>query len=309
MLASTSQRLSELPGTAQAMRDGAVNLDAARAISKAAERLPAAAIDELDQLVVDQVSRGANRAQVVDAVEEFVTANSPSAEAREAALWCTRHAWAGRVESGAVQAHAELDPVGGDRFLTTLQALSRPTGTDDERTQAQRMADALVTMADLALAAAGTEDHDGVTATVSVHVALADLVAGEGTARLGAYGPTTAASARIVGCDANVSRIVMGPSGQPVDVGRASRAPTAAQRRAVRARDRTCVGCGSMLGLHVHHIRHWVNGGPSDLDNLVLLCFSCHNALHRLDWTVRWDPDGAAWVDRATERRPPRHPR
>jgi hypothetical protein len=52
-------------------------------------------------------------------------------------------------------------------------------------------------------------------------------------------------------------------------------------RRALEHRDRCCVvpGCGATRGLHAHHIRHWEDGGATDLDNLVLLC-PYHHRLH-----------------------------
>lgn len=52
-------------------------------------------------------------------------------------------------------------------------------------------------------------------------------------------------------------------------------------RRALEHRDRCCAvpGCGATRGLHAHHIVHWEDGGPTDLDNLVLLC-PFHHRLH-----------------------------
>jgi hypothetical protein len=47
-----------------------------------------------------------------------------------------------------------------------------------------------------------------------------------------------------------------------------------------------------------HHVRHWVDGGPTDLSNLVLLCRHHHRTLHAGDW--RLHPDSASpglfWV-------------
>ncbi|MGO1181738.1 MAG: HNH endonuclease signature motif containing protein [Micrococcaceae bacterium] len=35
-----------------------------------------------------------------------------------------------------------------------------------------------------------------------------------------------------------------------------------------------------------HHIRHWAEGGPTDLDNLVLLCPGCHRLVHQGKYTI-----------------------
>ncbi|MGH3665418.1 MAG: HNH endonuclease, partial [Egibacteraceae bacterium] len=81
------------------------------------------------------------------------------------------------------------------------------------------------------------------------------------------------------------------------------RDPTPAQRKAVIARDRHCVGCGAAASAcQIHHIRHWGRGGRTDLANLVLACWTCHHNLHHNDWAVVRRPDGRY-------RAGPRHPR
>ena len=54
-------------------------------------------------------------------------------------------------------------------------------------------------------------------------------------------------------------------------------------RRALEHRHPTCAvpGCGATRGLHAHHIRHWEDGGPTELDNLVLACPYHHRLHHR----------------------------
>ncbi|KAA0093143.1 HNH endonuclease [Mycolicibacterium sp. P1-18] len=69
--------------------------------------------------------------------------------------------------------------------------------------------------------------------------------------------------------------------GQVIGSGRATRQISRRLRRALEHRDRCCVvpGCGATRGLHAHHIRHWEDGGPTELGNLVLLC-PFHHRLH-----------------------------
>ncbi|MUL80815.1 MULTISPECIES: HNH endonuclease signature motif containing protein [unclassified Mycolicibacterium] len=70
-------------------------------------------------------------------------------------------------------------------------------------------------------------------------------------------------------------------SGQLIGSGRTTRQISRRLRRALEHRDRMCVapGCGATRGLHAHHIRHWEDGGPTELHNLVLLC-PYHHRLH-----------------------------
>ncbi len=76
--------------------------------------------------------------------------------------------------------------------------------------------------------------------------------------------------------------------GEVIGSGRATRLINRRLRRALEHRDRACVvpGCGATRGLHAHHIRHWEDGGPTELANLVLLCPYHHQSHHRGDITV-----------------------
>jgi uncharacterized protein DUF222/HNH endonuclease len=69
--------------------------------------------------------------------------------------------------------------------------------------------------------------------------------------------------------------------GRVIASGRATRTVSRRLRRALEHRDRCCVipGCGATRGLHAHHIRHWEDGGLTELDNLVLVC-PYHHRLH-----------------------------
>ena len=81
-----------------------------------------------------------------------------------------------------------------------------------------------------------------------------------------------------------------------LDIGRESRTPTAAQRRAVVARDRHCQYPDCRAPAHwcdVHHIVEWDDGGPTDLVNLVLLCRRHHVAVHEGRKRLIRNPDGS----------------
>jgi hypothetical protein len=115
-------------------------------------------------------------------------------------------------------------------------------------------------------------------------------------------------------CDAEIARVVLGPAGEVLDLGRTSRLPSPAQRRALAVRDGGCVfpGCDRPPGwCQAHHRRHWVDGGRTDLGNLLLLCAFHHRLIHEGQW--RLDPDGAGgWTATAPDgrrlHRPARRP-
>ncbi|RPF21638.1 HNH endonuclease signature motif containing protein [Myceligenerans xiligouense] len=97
---------------------------------------------------------------------------------------------------------------------------------------------------------------------------------------------------RRITCDCEVTRIVFGPDGAVLDVGRAQRTVTGPMRRAVIARDKHCVwpGCDQPPSrCEVHHaVRHWADGGGTSVDNAALLCWHHHDRVDGQGITMRW---------------------
>ncbi|HKU38404.1 MAG TPA: HNH endonuclease signature motif containing protein, partial [Polyangiales bacterium] len=89
-------------------------------------------------------------------------------------------------------------------------------------------------------------------------------------------------------CDASLIEITENAAGEPLKLGRKSRTVSTALRRALAARDRGCrfPGCTNQRFLDAHHIQHWVDGGRTDLDNLVLLCRRHHRFLHEYGYSI-----------------------
>ena len=222
-----------------------------------------------------------------------------------------------RHADGTVSFHLHLDAVGAERFSTAVEAhvqADRPAG--DERTRAQRLADGAVQLADTALATGTTPQLRGVKPQVVVKVDAEDLATGEGSAELGSGSLVSAARARWLACDGAIARVVMGPDGVPLDVGRDHRLATRGIRRAAEVRDGGCVfaGCGAPTWwCDVHHLVHWLDGGPTSLENSALLCERHHTKVHsgfRVDrrpdgrWHT-WRPDGTEITTPAPLRWPP----
>jgi Domain of unknown function (DUF222)/HNH endonuclease len=178
---------------------------------------------------------------------------------------------------------------------------------------AARRADALVSLLRTALAQPDLPDLADDSTKVLLHVDH-DLLAGHtdvGRSHL-AHGPSVpVATARRLCCDALVRPLVFGRDGQPLDLGRATRTVSRAQRRALRYRDGGCTfpGCEAKFFLDAHHVVHWADGGSTDLTNLALLCRHHHRLHHEGGYVIAmvdrrprfYRPDG-------TEIRPPDPP-
>ena len=97
-------------------------------------------------------------------------------------------------------------------------------------------------------------------------------------------GRGTAADLRYLLCDCKVIPVVFNGESQPLDLGRDRRCVTLAQRRAVAARDRGCAhpGCQRKPAFcQVHHIVEWMNGGETNIEDLVMLCRTHHRMIHQ----------------------------
>lgn len=89
--------------------------------------------------------------------------------------------------------------------------------------------------------------------------------------------------------------VLGGAPSQPLDLGRTTRVITPSQRLALAVRDGGCVfpDCDRPLAwCEGHHVWHWLDGGPTDLANLVLLCRAHHRAVHEGGWQLVREPDG-----------------
>ena len=108
----------------------------------------------------------------------------------------------------------------------------------------------------------------------------------------------TDAERRYLTCDATCE-VWFERHGEVIGAGRATRQINRRLRRALEHRDRMCAvpGCGATRGLHAHHIRHWEDGGPTELDNLVLVCPYHHRLHHRGVITITGPADALVVTD------------
>ena len=126
----------------------------------------------------------------------------------------------------------------------------------------------------------------------------AAVLAETGVAWAAWMGPLTITAARHLACDGQVSTVILDDHGAPLDVGLTSRTATRKQRRALAVRDGGCAfpGCGAPASwCEGHHIVHWVDGGLTDIDNLVLLCGHHHRLIHHDGWEVQIGDDRHPW--------------
>jgi len=155
-----------------------------------------------------------------------------------------------------------------------------------------RMADALVEFVTGSSAGSGSD-----LTTLVVHADASALIGEEPEA--GPWLAETESGRRLpseairrLACDGRIEW-VLERDGRPFGIGRRGRAARGALRRLVRHRDRgRCrfPGCGRRGKLASHHLRHWADGGPTTLDNLVTLCGAHHRLVHEGGWRTTGEP-------------------
>jgi hypothetical protein len=190
---------------------------------------------------------------------------------------------------------AELPAAQGAIVASALQRVTDTLpvmpGEEDPSYVDARRADALVAVCSSRLA----DDADPDRATVVVHARIGDLAATHGSVEIGDGGRIHPESARRLLCDSRVQTVLEDQEGEPLRLGRLSREPSASMMRLLRHRDGECrfPGCGARRFTQAHHIVWWGDGGPTDLDNLILLCFFHHRLVHEHGWAVHRDESGS----------------
>jgi hypothetical protein len=94
-------------------------------------------------------------------------------------------------------------------------------------------------------------------------------------------------------CDCSMVVVTEDANGSPLDVGRKQRTVSTQLRRALYARDRGCTfpGCHRKRYLDGHHLKHWINGGETNPDNMTLLCTHHHRSLHEGAFSIVREAD------------------
>jgi len=292
----TAAALERAPVVRDALRSGELPSSAVGILVEAREEHP----DAFDLAAPDLVERAtsvsadelrrvvAEWSQVVDDAEGGELDRLARLRERRSLTVCP-------MPSGMVRLAGELDPETGEPVVAALRAMvdagfRGPGSVGDGRTSGQRYADALSELAERYLSSRDRPSVAGERPTVTVTIDADALARTRGVGRLDHAGVVPARVARMLACDAGIQRVVLGPSSEPLDVGRRTPVVPPAMRRALIARDGGCrfPGCDRPPSwADAHHARHWADGGATAIANLVLLCREHHRLIHDGMFSVR----------------------
>jgi hypothetical protein len=181
-----------------------------------------------------------------------------------------------------------MDPEAGAALKSAIDGVSKRRGQDDSRTPKQRRVDALTEIVYHAMDEGKLPKRNGVRPHITVMTTLEGLKGelGAAASELEPGMPISSKTVQRLACDGTLSRVLKADS-VVVDVGRATRAISPAQHRALKAQHRGCCGPGCDRPINwttPHHIEFWARGGPSDLPNLLPLCYYHHRLVHEGGW-------------------------
>ena len=192
-----------------------------------------------------------------------------------------------------------------DKYLKTAVSPPRQDETDADGVlppAATRNAEALHQLVAGYGASPEAATRHGHTATLDLVVDI-ETLQGKDTGRVPTLEgrPVSLAWARFLACE---TRVIPGvfdyATGEAVELGRALRLPNVALRRKLELEQPGgCAweGCGRPVSwCEAHHLQHWVDGGPTDAENLILLCRFHHGRIHTVNWTVTKTGPGRAHI-------------
>ncbi len=276
-ISTVARRLEEFPRCVQGMREGRLSLDQVGVIAAGAgagsdehyaELAAVATVSQLRTAVrleprPDPEPQPEVRRSITRTATDTATSWRITLPHDEAAIF-----------DAALQSHLDAVITEWKQDNGAAPSEGRPPMPDT--------ADAFVRLVETGWDAEAARRPHGQRTTVVVHV---DVEKRSGALHLGPL--LSDAERQYLTCDATCE-VWFERGGRVIGAGRSTRTVNRRLRRALEYRHPSCAvpGCGATRGLHAHHIRHWEDGGPTDLDNLVLLCPYHHRMHHRGGITI-----------------------
>jgi hypothetical protein len=298
----TARGLRDLSSTAAAWRRGDISRDHVRAITLLAKETSIEATQNVEEDLVE-VARKADPLRFSTELRKWRDAlrrDSGADNKDESEIVDRRELNLVNSLDGMAALKGWLTPEVGELARAVLDPLAAPL-PGDTRTAVQRYHDAFAEVLRRVLG------EDAVAPGHKVRPQLLVLTDFEGLidadkatmAELGYGGLINNETLQRIACDSVVSRVLLSPQGEILDLGRSVRTVTPAQWKALVVRDGGCVapGCDRpAVWCDAHHLKWWTRDhDPTDLDNLALLCGFHHQLVHEGGWTLRRHTSGR-WI-------------
>src|ERR1700674_3201898 len=278
-LIAVGRNLERMPESAQALSQGEIGFAHLKAMARTANAVGT----NFDEAHLLEKARENSPGKFYYICHHYRhAADRKGFEAEQAELVEDRKLFISTCEDGTVLLSGNFAPEGGAAILTKLKPLARKSGAHDDRSREKRNADALVELA----SGGGSQAQLQVTSSIETLLGLAGAPAAD---LEHSSMPISARTVERLACDSSIARVLLDSESTVIDVGRSKRVVSEPARRALTARDGHCrwPGCERPASWSAaHHVVHWIHGGTTDLDNLILLCHRHHWMVHEGNWQI-----------------------
>lgn len=310
-LAKVAEGLPDLPKVAEALAEGEITVDHAKAMVDAADKVGPDVVDS-DPTLLEEATRSGPDGFARKArdwsnqklVEAGIDILERQRRSREAKLWVDQRSGMGMLFAKIPAAQfAHLQQAADAHYLELLRRDSAGGRDPDQvRTPKQRMADALVELftnldpntGEILDRGTGPRAKASTQVIIVAEQGVVDGTKPRGRCEIIGVGPVPREILRTLSPDTELAGMIYDRAGRILWLGRRQRLANAAQRLAVAVRDGGCFQCGApMHRCELHHIREWHrDSGPTDIDNLVAVCRRHHKWLEVENLVVQHDPAG-----------------
>ena len=289
-----ARRLEILPATLAVFSAGRISRQHARVIAGAFTPQRAEKLEGMDEIFATAARRlhPAELANLVKVAVDAIDGDGGAGNDRDEYAKNRFHA---SNLAGRVRMDGTLDNEAGEIVMTALDAMQAKLHQDgDTRARSAQQADALVEICRQSLAHDHTRPSKRrrglphMSTVVDLRVFETDhpdLVA-DIRAEAEHVGRLSRATLERLSCDCEISRVITDGPSHIIDVGWTTRTVPDKLWRALVTRDRHCQhpGCDRPPGFcEAHHVWYWSRGGPTNLNNLKLLCSAHHRETHLHD--------------------------
>ncbi len=291
-------QFQELPATSEALETGAIPQGHARLIARASgegEIDETLLVESAKQEGFDEFAKTVRRHQQDQSKDDGQSILDRQRKNRKARIFESS-------ETGMFVLSAEFDQITGARIATALSAKTNELWREEDprarRTPPQLMADALAES--ILQPGDGTTQGTNLLVIADFDVVKQRLV----KARLADGSAIPMSELHRLALEAEILPSIFDTKAHDMWLGRKRRTASEAQRVALIARDQRCIGCSANpLWCRAHHVIWWSKNGPTDINNLVLVCDDCHHRIHNDGWEVSQHPKTLKYQLKPPDRR------
>lgn len=297
-LARSSRGL--LGESVEAVREGRITYQHLRAVERATRSMPDHQKLAATQLLTD-LAEVATLSDVRVAGQHLAHVVDPDGSLAELERqFDRRYLTLSPLMDGMTAVDGLLDAEASALLTSALEPFLVPVGADDRRSASQRRADGLLQLVQSAcdhrLTPVVGAERPHLQVIVDPRVGprvepgTRSLPPGRLVGSPGGSGWLHPVAVSRIGCDPQMTALILDEQGVVVDLGRTKRLFSPQQRRVLALRDGGCrfPGCDRPPGhTDAHHLIPWLDGGSTDLSNALLLCRHHHRAVHEGGWRLR----------------------